>query len=52
MERIILLEMQLKEALDREQNLKKLNDQIMSAMNEFSKQDKGRDSHLLKKMHD
>jgi hypothetical protein len=36
MDKSVLLEMQLREALDRETNLKKLNESLMKAMNDIS----------------
>lgn len=52
MDKVVLLEMQLKEALDREQNLKMLNDQLMNAMGGIARQDKGKDVQLLTQMHE
>lgn len=47
MDKSVLWEMQLKEALDRETNLKKLNESLMKAMNDISNQDKGKEIQLL-----
>lgn len=43
MDKYVLLEMQLREALDREVNLKKLNDSLMKAMSDITPNDKGRE---------
>lgn len=47
MDKSQLLEMQLKEALDREANLKKLNESLMKAMGDISNHDKGKEIQLL-----
>ncbi|KAM3146237.1 hypothetical protein pb186bvf_001582 [Paramecium bursaria] len=52
MDKVILLEMQLKDALDREQNLKKLNDSIMSAMNGISNKDNKKELSILNKINE
>ncbi|CAD8122357.1 unnamed protein product [Paramecium sonneborni] len=52
MNKSILLEMQLKEALDREINLKRLNESLMYAMNDIANQDKGKEIHLLNQLHE
>ncbi|CAD8212491.1 unnamed protein product [Paramecium octaurelia] len=51
MNKSVLLEMQLKEALDREINLKKLNESLMQAMRDMENQDKGKEIHLLNQLH-
>ncbi|CAK62847.1 unnamed protein product (macronuclear) [Paramecium tetraurelia] len=51
MNKSVLLEMQLKEALDRETNLKKLNESLMQAMRDMANQDKGKEIHLLNQLH-
>lgn len=52
MDKVILLEMQLKDALDRELNLKKLNDSIMSAMNGISNKDNKKELSILNKINE
>ncbi|CAD8121672.1 unnamed protein product [Paramecium sonneborni] len=52
MDKSVLLEMQLKEALDREANLKKLNESLMKAMGDISNHDKGKEIQLLNQLHD
>lgn len=44
--------MQLKDALDREQNLKKLNESIMSAMNGISNKDNKKELSILNKINE
>ncbi|CAD8104157.1 unnamed protein product [Paramecium primaurelia] len=52
MDKSQLLEMQLKEALDREANLKKLNESLMKAMGDISNHDKGKEIQLLNQLHE
>ncbi|CAD8185259.1 unnamed protein product [Paramecium octaurelia] len=52
MKQSVLLEMQLKEALDREINLKMLNESLMQAMSGLANQDKGKEIHLLNQLHE
>ncbi|CAK57372.1 unnamed protein product (macronuclear) [Paramecium tetraurelia] len=51
MNKSVLLEMQLKEALDREINLKMLNESLMQAMSGMANQDRGKEIHLLNQLH-
>ncbi|CAD8105623.1 unnamed protein product [Paramecium primaurelia] len=52
MDKSVLLEMQLKEALDRETNLKKLNESLMKAMGDISNHEKGKEIQLLNQLHE
>ncbi|CAD8112009.1 unnamed protein product [Paramecium sonneborni] len=52
MNKSLLLEMQLRDALDREINLKKLNESLMQAMSEMANQDKGKEIHFLNQLHE
>ncbi|CAD8202225.1 unnamed protein product [Paramecium octaurelia] len=52
MERAVLVEMQLKEALEREANLKKLNESLMKAMGDISSHDRGKEIQLLNQLHE
>ncbi|CAD8200768.1 unnamed protein product [Paramecium pentaurelia] len=52
MDKSQLLEMQLKEALDREANLKKLNESLMKAMGDISNHDRGKEIQLLNQLHE
>ncbi|CAD8209415.1 unnamed protein product [Paramecium pentaurelia] len=51
MNKSVLLEMQLKEAMDREINLKKLNESLMQAMSDMTNQDKGKEIHFINQLH-
>lgn len=47
-----MLEMQLKEALDRETNLKKLNESLMKAMGDISTHERGKEISLMNQLHE
>lgn len=44
--------MQLKEALDREANLKKLNESLMKAMGDISTHERGKEISLMNQLHE